>query len=97
LGVYPLSAFVKIGDTASDIAEGRNAGMWTIAITRTGNEIGLSKYDWDALPSARQEALEREAAARLSAAGAQYVAGSLAECHPLLAEIERRMGAGERP
>jgi phosphonoacetaldehyde hydrolase len=97
LGVYPLSAFVKIGDTPSDIAEGRNAGMWTIAITRSGNEIGLSKYDWDALPSAQQEALERGAAARLSAAGAQYVAGSLAECHPLLAEIERRMGAGERP
>ena len=42
LGVYPLWACVKIGDTATDIAEGLNAGMWTIGITRTGNEIGLS-------------------------------------------------------
>ena len=97
LGVYPLSAFVKIGDTPSDIAEGRNAGMWTIAITRTGNEIGLPKRDWDALPSAEQKTLELEAAARLTAAGAQYVAGSLIECTPFLEDIDRRLAAGERP
>ncbi|HTB16206.1 MAG TPA: phosphonoacetaldehyde hydrolase [Bryobacteraceae bacterium] len=97
LGVYPLSAFVKIGDTPSDIAEGRNAGMWTIAITRTGNEIGLSKSQWDALPIAEQESLEQQAGARLCAAGAQYVAGSLADCKPFLIDIDRRLGAGERP
>jgi phosphonoacetaldehyde hydrolase len=97
LSVYPLSAVVKIGDTPSDIAEGRNAGMWTIAITRTGNEIGLSKSQWDALPPTEQESLEQQAGARLCAAGAQYVAGSLADCKPFLADIDRRLGAGERP
>jgi phosphonoacetaldehyde hydrolase len=97
LGVYPLSACVKIGDTPSDIAEGRNAGMWTIAITRTGNEIGLSKDQWDALPPSEQESLEQQAGARLCAAGAQYVAGSLAECKPILADIEHRLAAGEHP
>ena len=40
-GVFPLWHCVKIGDTPSDIAEGLNAGMWTIGITATGNEIGL--------------------------------------------------------
>jgi phosphonoacetaldehyde hydrolase len=97
LGVYPLSSFVKIGDTPSDIAEGRNAGMWTIAITRTGNEIGLTKRDWDALPPSQQESLEQQAGARLCAAGAQYVAGSLAECTPFLEDIDHRLAAGERP
>lgn len=97
LGVYPLSAYVKIGDTPSDIAEGRNAGMWTIALTRTGNEIGLSKREWDALPRSEQESLEQQAGARLCAAGAQYVAGSLAESRHLLLDIERRLAAGERP
>ncbi len=97
LGAYPLSAFVKIGDTPSDIAEGRNAGMWTIAITRTGNEIGLSKRDWDALPPAEQKTLELEAAARLTTAGAQYVAASLAECSQFLEDIDRRIAAGEHP
>jgi phosphonoacetaldehyde hydrolase len=38
--VYPPNAWVKIGDTPSDIEEGRNAGMWTIGVTDTGNEAG---------------------------------------------------------
>jgi len=97
LRVYPLWAYVKIGDTPSDIAEGRNAGMWTIAISRTGNEIGLSKSELDALPASEQNALEQQACRRLHAAGAQYVAGSLAECNPVLEDIERRLAAGERP
>jgi phosphonoacetaldehyde hydrolase len=97
LGVYPLWACVKIGDTPSDIGEGRNAGMWTIAITRTGNEIGLSKSDFDALSEAEQRALEQQACVRLSAAGAQFVAASVAECSPILLEVERRLAAGERP
>jgi phosphonoacetaldehyde hydrolase len=97
LGVYPLSAFVKIGDTPTDIAEGRNAGMWTVAITRTGNEIGLAKPDWDALSLSEQKSLELDAAVRLTNAGAQYVAGSLAECTPFLEDIDRRLAAGERP
>ena len=31
--IYPLFNCVKIGDTESDIAEGRNAGMWTCGVT----------------------------------------------------------------
>jgi phosphonoacetaldehyde hydrolase len=33
-------SMVKIGDTPSDIEEGLNAGMWTVGVTRTGNETG---------------------------------------------------------
>lgn len=35
--VYPLSAFVKVGDTPADIDEGRNAGTWTVGVYGTGN------------------------------------------------------------
>jgi len=34
---YPLSAFVKVGDTPADIDEGRNAGAWTVGVSKTGN------------------------------------------------------------
>jgi phosphonoacetaldehyde hydrolase len=37
LGVYPLAAFAKVGDTPSDIEEGRNAGTWTVGVYETGN------------------------------------------------------------
>ena len=43
LGVFPMSTFVKVGDTPIDVAEGHNAGMWTVSIVRTGNEVGLSE------------------------------------------------------
>jgi len=97
LGVYPLWQCVKIGDTPADIAEGLNAGMWTIGITATGNEIGLSPAEWEALPPETQCAREREAAGRLMSAGALFTAASLADSTPILAEIERRLAAGEKP
>ena len=47
LQVSPLWSMAKIGDTPSDIAEGLNAGMWTIGVTRTGNEAGLTEAEWN--------------------------------------------------
>jgi phosphonoacetaldehyde hydrolase len=97
LQVYPLSACVKIGDTPSDIAEGLNAGMWTIGITRTGNEVGLSKQELDALSADEQQALEHRAATRLRAAGAHFIAPSLAQSDVYIQEIEGRLAAGHGP
>jgi len=97
LGVYPLWCSVKIGDTPADIAEGLNAGMWTVALTETGNEIGLSLHDWETLPKGDRAARAQNAARRLMDAGAHYTAPSLAGCTELLADIERRIDAGEKP
>jgi phosphonoacetaldehyde hydrolase len=97
LGVYPLWHCVKIGDTPSDIGEGLNSGMWTIGITATGNEVGLSQADWEALDGEDRCRREREAAARLTGAGAHFTAPSLAACGEILEEIERRLVAGEKP
>ena len=88
LKTYPLSAFVKIGDTPTDMEEGRNAGLWTIGITRTGNEVGLTEDEWQRLPPAEQDALLRIAERRLVDAGAHYTAGSIAECDPIFDRLE---------
>ena len=42
LRVYPFEACVKVDDTLPGIDEGLNAGMWTIGLARTGNELGLN-------------------------------------------------------
>lgn len=97
LGVFPLWRCVKIGDTPADIAEGVNAGMWTIAITATGNEIGLSRSEWDALQPEERAMEKLSAGRRLTDAGAHYTAPSLADCSELLIDIERRLAAGEKP
>jgi phosphonoacetaldehyde hydrolase len=97
LGVFPLWRCVKIGDTPADVAEGLNAGMWTIALTTTGNEIGLSRHDWEALPPDDQAVRQQNAARRLMDVGAHFTAPSLADCTEILADIERRIVAGEKP
>ena len=91
------AAAVKIGDTVSDIEEGLNAGMWTVGVAVTGNEVGLSAADLAAL--SEEDRGKRIAAARtnLTLAGAHFVIDSVAHCEGVLEEIDDRMAAGERP
>src|ERR1700733_13541400 len=91
LNVYPPSSCVKIGDTISDIEEGRNAGMWTIGLTRTGNMIGLDAVSLDKLPTAKKEALLKKAASEMLDAGADFVAEDLSACDPLLTQIQTKL------
>ena len=97
LQTYPMEAFVKVGDTLPDIEEGLNAGMWTVGLAKTGNEIGLPEQEIAALdPETRTARLER-AYKRMHQAGAHYVVDGIAEVVPLLDQIAARLAAGERP
>ena len=92
-----MEAFVKIGDTLPDISEGLNAGMWTIGLAKTGNEMGLTKADVDALePDIRAVKLAR-AYQRMSQTGAHYVVDSILDALPVLDDINARLARGERP
>jgi len=42
LGVYPMETIIKIGDTVADIREGVNAGMWSVGVISSSNEMGLT-------------------------------------------------------
>lgn len=97
LGIYPLSALVKIGDTVMDVEEGLNAGMWTIGLSKTGNEVGLTQADFEALPQAEQTQRLLAAHAHLADAGAHYVVESIADVLPVLDQIDARMRLGEHP
>ena len=97
LQISPLWAMVKIGDTPSDVAEGLNAGMWTIGITRTGNEVGLTQQEWDSAAATEQSQAIANAQNRLLDAGAHYVAESAGECLDVIDEIAGRIASDERP
>jgi len=97
LQLYPLEAFVKVGDTLPDIEEGLNAGMWTIGLAKTGNEIGLPEAEIAALdPEIRGARLAR-AYKRMRQTGAHYVVDGIADVPPLLDLINARLAGGERP
>lgn len=93
LKVFPLASVIKIGDTPSDIQEGLAAGVWSIGVARTGNMIGLSEADLNALDPVEQSARVKHAHAALQAAGAHFVIESVADIHPVLDVIESHMRA----
>ncbi len=97
LQVYPPAACVKIGDTPADVAEGLNAGMWTVGVAATGNEVGLTKAAFDALDRQERQSRVEIARSKLWQAGAHYVIDSVAECDAILDDIERCLRAAERP
>lgn len=97
LGVYPMDAIVKIGDTIPDIEEGLNAGTWTIGVVKTGNEIGLPESQIAALDPAILQMDLDEGQARLRRAGAHDVVDGLADTPSILDAIEQRLSRGERP
>jgi phosphonoacetaldehyde hydrolase len=97
LGVFPMAACVKVGDTLADIEEGLNAGAWTVALSRSGNELGLSRPEADALDPADLAARLAAIGARLARAGAHIVAETVADLPAALDAIGERLSRGERP
>lgn len=89
-GVYPPAAVVKVGDTAPDVGEGRNAGAWTVGVVQSCSEVGLTHAEFMALPEAQRQARLAVARQTLLDAGAHYVIDTVAELPALLPEIEDR-------
>jgi len=97
LNVSPVQACLKVGDTVADVEEGLNAGMWSVAVTLTGNEVGLNERDLAKLNAAEREKRRIRAADKLAQAGAHYVIDGVSELPGVLADIEARLGRGEAP
>jgi phosphonoacetaldehyde hydrolase len=97
LGVYPMEAMVKIGDTVSDVREGLNAGMWTVALSKSGNELGLPLEQVRAMPPSELAGRLAAIEDRLVAAGAHYVIEDISQAPGVLADISDRLSQGELP
>jgi phosphonoacetaldehyde hydrolase len=97
LGVYPTEAIVKIGDTLPDIYEGLNAGMWTIGLAKTGNELGLNEKEIEALPDDELQRRLQTAYTRMQEAGAHYIVDGIWDCDKILDDINARLARGEKP
>ena len=56
LEIKSVENVLKVGDTISDIKEGKNAGVLTIGVIEGSSEMGLSKEEYEALTKEEQEA-----------------------------------------
>jgi phosphonoacetaldehyde hydrolase len=95
--VFPPEAVVKIDDTKPGIAEGLNAGTWTVGLAKTGNEVGLNEKELAALSAEEVKRKVERAADGLAKSGAHYVVESISDVPPVIAEIEQRLKMGDRP
>jgi len=94
LNVFPLKQMVKIGDTVADIQEGVNAGMWTVGLTKSGNELGLSLADAEAADPVWLMEKIACAGRKLLDAGADFVAEGVWDCQTILEEIDEQIKSG---
>jgi phosphonoacetaldehyde hydrolase len=97
LQVDCVQACVKVDDTIPGVEEGLNAGMWSIGLAVSGNEVGLTLADWEALPEDERKARRERAHRRLLQCGAHYVVDTIADLIPCIDDIEARLRRGERP
>ena len=97
LAVWPAASVVKVDDTEPGIGEGLAAGSWTVGVTLSGNGVGLSLEEVQALAPDDLAARRDRAAARLIAAGTHYTIATIADLPPVLELIEGRLVRGERP
>jgi phosphonoacetaldehyde hydrolase len=97
LGVWPAWRVVKVDDTVPGLLEGRHAGCWTVAVTVSGNEVGLSLDAWNARSPTDQSRARAHAADRLAHAHPDYTIDTVADLPTVLQSLERRLAAGQRP
>jgi phosphonoacetaldehyde hydrolase len=93
LGVSAVDACVKVDDTVAGIEEGLRAGMWTVGVVMTGNEIGCSEADLAALNPVDRARLRAAGYAHLRAAGAHAVIDGIADLPAVIAAFEARASA----
>jgi phosphonoacetaldehyde hydrolase len=88
LDVYPMSDIVVVDDTPVGIEAGLNAGAWTVAVTRTGNCLGLSVEELARTDRAQLAARLVAASEDFQRAGAHHVIESVADLLPALDALE---------
>jgi len=79
LGVYPMRQVMIVDDSVAGIQAGRNAGCYSVAVSKTGNALGLSKADADQLPRSELESRLTRIEKEFIDAGADLVIESIVE------------------
>lgn len=91
LGVYPPASILVVDDTPIGIQAARNAGMWAVGVTMTGNGLGLSQVEAEALSVAELERRLSLLEEQYRAAGAHFVLRSATDLIPVLETLKARL------
>ena len=73
LNIDSVEKVMKVGDTVSDIREGKNAGVFTVGVLEGSSTLGLSEEEYQVLAEDRKAALLKAAEKKFRQAGADAV------------------------
>ena len=89
LGLQDVRRIVKVGDTVSDMREGKNAGLITVGVVEGSSVIGLDSTSWDKLSDMERFSLRKKARETFFANGADFVIDTMSELPGLIEAIEQ--------
>lgn len=93
LGVFPPAAVLVVDDTPIGIEAARNAGMWVVGVTMTGNGLGLSQAEAESLSDAELSHRLSHLEEQFLASGAHFAVRSATDLIPALDAINARLSA----
>ncbi|SFA66504.1 phosphonoacetaldehyde hydrolase [Metapseudomonas otitidis] len=97
LGIEDVAACVKVDDTWPGILEGRRAGMWTVALTCSGNALGLTWDQFKALSPTELERARQRIGQLFEGARPHYLIDTIADLPKVIDTINARLARGEMP
>ncbi|MGE8540543.1 phosphonoacetaldehyde hydrolase [Acinetobacter sp. ANC 3813] len=97
LGISDVSACVKVDDTWPGILEGRSAGMWTVALTCSGNALGLSYEEYKNLDAVELDKERVRISKIFEDSKPHYLIDTIAELPAVIDDINSRLAKGEMP
>ncbi|MBM9511815.1 phosphonoacetaldehyde hydrolase [Desulfogranum marinum] len=97
LGVYPVEAVVNVGDTPVDMETALNAGVWSVGVAATGNQMGLTEEEVEALDPKAYAMRLAKARESLFKAGAHFVINTMEELPEVIDMINENLVQGCKP
>lgn len=97
LAIKDVGQCVKVDDSAPGIFEGHRAGMWTVGLSLSGNESGLTLEQFLSAGDQEKKVARDKAMVRLNSANPHYVIDTIADFPKVVEDINRRLSNGERP
>ncbi|WP_332646613.1 phosphonoacetaldehyde hydrolase [Lysinibacillus sp. 54212] len=91
LGLQDVRKIVKVGDTASDIREALQAGVWAVGVIIGSSEMGLSQQEFGALDEEQKGQAIDSTRQRFEAVGAQFTIETMAELPQLIEKLEQEL------
>ena len=88
LKIESVKNAIKVGDTVSDIKEGKNAGMISVGVIEGSSIMGLSKYEFEHLSEEEKDTQRKKVRDAYEKAGADYVIDNMGQLIELIEKVQ---------